>query len=131
MTIAKWAVLAACFLPLITVGIAKAAHSKQPRKHGGYDNENPREWENKLTGWQARANAAQLNGFESLPLFIAGVLFAKMSGVNPSTVDILAVAFVVVRIAYIIAYIKNWSSIRSVIWTVGTGISVALLMMGT
>lgn len=130
MTIAKWAVLAACLLPIVTVGVAKAAHARQSRKNGGYDNQHPRDWESKLTGWQARAHAAQLNGFEALPLFIAGVLFAQTGGADAGTVDTLAVAFVAVRVAYVVAYIKNWASLRSVIWTVGAGISVALLMLG-
>ena len=76
MSIANWCVLAACLLPVVTVGAAKASVGmKSPRK-GGYDNHNPRQWEAGLTGWQQRANAAQANGFEALPLFIAAVLMA-------------------------------------------------------
>jgi uncharacterized MAPEG superfamily protein len=131
MSIAKWAVLAACLLPILTVGSAKVALGRQSRKNGGYDNEHPRDWESKLTGWHARAHAAQLNGFEALPLFIAGVLFAQMGGGDPNTIDILAVSFVLVRIVYIVTYLKNLATLRSLVWTVGVGICVALLMMGS
>ncbi len=131
MSIAKWAILAACLLPIVSVGVAKFTMARLPRKQGGYDNEHPRDWETKLTGWRARANAAQLNGFEALPLFIAAVLMAQYSGVQQATIDMLAVAFVLVRVVYVIAYIKNWATFRSGIWTVGVGICIALLFMGS
>ena len=57
MTIANWCVLAACTLPVLTVGLAKMSSAKLPRKAGRYDNDNPREWAKGLSGWQQRANA--------------------------------------------------------------------------
>jgi uncharacterized MAPEG superfamily protein len=130
MTIAKWCVLAACVLPILTVGLAKISTAKLSRKQGGYDNEQPREWESKLTGWQSRAHAAQMNGFEALPLFIAGVIFAQMAQADPTRINLLAIAFVVIRVAYVVAYLMNWASLRTVIWTAGLGVSIALLAMG-
>jgi uncharacterized MAPEG superfamily protein len=130
MTIAKWCVLAACVLPILTVGLAKISTAKLSRKQGRYDNEQPREWESKLTGWQSRAHAAQMNGFEALPLFIAGVIFAQMAQADPTRINILAIAFVVIRVAYVVAYLMNWASLRTVIWTAGLGVSIALLAMG-
>ena len=81
------------------------------------------------TGWQARAKAAQDNGFEALPLFIAGVIFAQMANADQTRIDQLAMAFIVIRIAYVAAYLKDWASFRSVIWFVGFALSVALLFM--
>ena len=130
MTIAKWCVLAACVLPVLTVGLAKISVAKLSRKQGGYDNDHPREWETKLSGWQSRALAAQLNGFEALPLFIAGVIFAQMAQADPARINLLAISFVVIRIAYVAAYLMNWASLRTVIWTAGLGVSIALLAMG-
>ena len=129
MTIAKWCILAACLLPVLTVGMAKASLLK-PRREGGFDNHHPRDWEGKLTGWQARAKAAQDNGFEALPLCIAGVIFAQMANADQTRIDQLAMAFIVIRIAYVVAYIKDWASLRSVIWFAGVGVSIALLAMG-
>ena len=129
MTIAKWCILAACLLPVLTVGMAKASLLK-PRREGGFDNHHPRDWEGKFTGWQARAKAAQDNGFEALPLFIAGVIFAQMANADQTRIDQLAMAFIVIRIAYVVAYIKDWASLRSVIWFAGVGVSIALLAMG-
>jgi uncharacterized MAPEG superfamily protein len=130
MTIAKWCVLAACVLPILTVGLAKISTAKLSRKQGGYDNAQPREWESKLTGWQSRAHAAQMNGFEALPLFIAGVIFAQVAQADPTRINLLAIAFVVIRVAYVVAYLMNWASLRTVIWTAGLGVSIALLAMG-
>jgi len=129
MTIAKWCILVACLLPVITVGMAKASLLK-PRREGGFDNHHPREWEAKLTGWQARAKAAHDNGFEALPLFIAGVIFAQMANADQTRIDQLAMAFIVIRIAYVVAYLKDWPTLRSLIWLAGVLVSVALLFMG-
>ncbi|QJQ06281.1 hypothetical protein EJG51_010935 [Undibacterium piscinae] len=68
MTIANWCVLAACMLPVLTIGLAKANSAKLAPNAGRYDNTNPREWAKGLSGWQQRASAAQNNGFEALPL---------------------------------------------------------------
>ena len=130
MTIAQWCVLAACLLPPATMAIAKVAMARLPRKEGGFDNENPREWEAKLTGWKSRAHAAQLNGFEALPLFIAGVIFAQMGGGDQGRIDLLALSFIAIRCAYIAAYLANKASLRSLIWFAGVVVSVMLLAMG-
>ena len=127
MTIAKWCVLTACILPIATIGLAKMSTARLSRKNGGYDNYNPRQWAGKLDGWQSRAHAAQINGFEALPLFIAGVLFAQISQAPQATIDQLAVAFVAVRIAYVAAYLMNLDKLRTLIWMGGMGISIALL----
>ena len=131
MSIAKWCVLAACLLPIVTVALAKAHAVRLSRKSGGYDNNNPRDWESRLSGWQQRANAAQANGFEALPLFIAGVVLAQMAQADQSRIDLLAMAFVGIRIAYVAAYLANLGTLRSLIWSGGVGVSIALLAMGT
>jgi hypothetical protein len=130
MSVAKWCVLAACVLPIATVGLAKFSAARLSGKSGGYDNNNPREWASKLTGWQQRASAAQVNGFEALPLFIAGVLFAQMAQADQSRIDALALSFIVIRIAYVAAYLANQGSLRTLVWMAGFGVSVALLAMG-
>ena len=130
MSIAKWCVLAACLLPIATVALAKAKAARLSPKSGGYDNNHPRAWEAKLSGWQQRANAAQANGFEALPLFIAGVLFAQMAHADQGRIDLLAMAFVGIRVAYVAAYLANQATLRSLIWFAGVAVSIALLAMG-
>jgi uncharacterized MAPEG superfamily protein len=99
-------------LPYVATGIAKKGWE-------GYDNGLPRQWLAKQTGFRARANAAQANLFESLPLFFAAVIIASISNVPQARIDILAVGFVLARIAYLICYVANWSTTRSIVWLIG------------
>ena len=85
----------------------------------GYDNGLPRQWLAKQTGFRARANAAQANLFESLPLFFAAVIIASISNAPQARIDILAVGFVLARIAYLICYVANWPTTRSIVWLIG------------
>jgi uncharacterized MAPEG superfamily protein len=126
MTIANYCILAACLLPLLCTVLAKSRGMGKPRREGGYDNRNPRPWLARLEGWQARANAAQQNGFEALPIFIAGVLVAQQMQAPQARVDGLALLFVAARIAYIGAYVGDRATLRSLVWGVGLAASIAL-----
>ena len=106
-------------------GNSRRASFGKPRREGGFDNHSPRQWLAGLQGWQARAHAAQLNSFEALPLFIAGVLVAQQHHAAQHTVDALASAFIVLRIGFIWAYITDRANLRSVVWTLGLGCCVA------
>ena len=129
MTIAKWCVLAACMLPILTVGVAKAASVRGHGPAGRYNNQQPREWVSRLTGWQQRANAAQINGFEALPLFIAAVLLAQMAQADQGQIDQLALAFVGLRVVYGVVYLMNLGTLRTLVWTAGLLVCVALLRL--
>ena len=129
MTIANWCVLIACMLPIATIGIAKMSSAKFPKTEGRYDNHHPREWAEHLTGWQRRANAAQNNGWEALPLFIAAVLLAQQAHADQGHIDMLAMAFVGLRCMYIAAYIFNLGSLRTIIWAAGMASSIAIFLM--
>ena len=112
MTIAYFCVLIMGILPYVATGIAKKGWE-------GYDNGLPRQWLAKQTGFRARANAAQANLFESLPFFFAAVIIASISNAPQDRIDILAVGFVLARIAYLICYVANWSTARSIVWLIG------------
>jgi uncharacterized MAPEG superfamily protein len=86
---------------------------------GGYDNHHPRAQQAALTGWGARSVAAHLNGFETFAPFAAAVLAAHICGAATGTVDLLAVVFVVSRVAYVGLYLADLASLRSLAWTVG------------
>lgn len=130
MTLADACILIACLLPIVCAGLAKSKGFGKPRREGGFDNHNPRAWLGSLQGWQARANAAQANGFEALPLFIAGVLIAQQRHASPIHVDALALGFVVARIGFIAAYLADRASLRSLLWMLGLGASIALFFVG-
>lgn len=129
MTIANWCVLAACVMPVMTIGLAKIHSAKLPRKAGRYDNNHPREWAQRLSGWQARAHAAQQNGFEALPLFIAAVLMAQQAQADQGRIDTLALAFVALRIAYVGAYLLNLGTVRTLIWSGALAANLAIFLM--
>jgi uncharacterized MAPEG superfamily protein len=128
MTIAYWCILIVAVLPYICAGMAKFAFGSA--QGDGYDKHDPRAWLARRTGAQARAHAAQLNGFEALPFFIGAVLLAHQLHAPQGRVDTLAAAFVVSRLLYIGAYIANWPSLRSWVWIAGIGINIALFCAG-
>ena len=112
MTIAYACVLFMGLFPYVAAGIAKKGFDQ-------YDNSMPRQWLAKQTGFRARANAAQANLFESLPLFFAAVIIASINNAPQARIDLLAIGFVIARIAYLIFYIANWPSTRSIVWLLG------------
>jgi uncharacterized MAPEG superfamily protein len=129
MTIAKWCVLMACFLPPLTALLPKIRSLRLSFKDGKYDNNNPRAWESKLTGWQLRALAAHSNGFEALPLFTAAVIFAQMSHGDQGRIDMLAMTFVALRVVYTAVYLMNMGTLRTLVWTAAVATNVALFLM--
>lgn len=130
VNIAEICILVSCLLPIACAGLAKSKGFGKPRRLGGFDNDNPRQWLANLQGWQARANAAQLNSFEALPIFIAGVLIAERLQAPAGHIDSLALLFLASRIGYIAAYITDRANLRSALWTVGLGASIALYFIG-
>jgi uncharacterized MAPEG superfamily protein len=130
MTLADACILVACLLPVACAGLAKSRGLGKPRRAGGFDNHHPRAWLAQLQGWQARAHAAQLNSFEALPIFIAGVLVAQRLGAPQVTVDGLAVAFIVLRVGFIGAYLADRANIRSALWFLALASCIALFLVG-
>ena len=112
MTIAYACVLFMGLFPYVAAGIAKKGFDN-------YDNSMPRVWLAQQTGFRARANAAQANLFESLPLFFAAVIIASVNNAPQARIDLLALGFVAARIAYLICYIANWPTTRSIVWLLG------------
>ena len=130
MPIAHWCILAACLLPILTIGLAKAGPVLAKGGNGEvYDNRHPREWAARLSGWQQRAHAAQMNGFEALPLFIAAVVLAQQAHAEQGRIDTLALLFVAIRIIYVVVYLMNLGTLRSLVWGAGFAVSVAILAM--
>ena len=129
MTVAQYCLLAACVLPLFCAWLAKSKGFGKPHRDGGFDNHSPREWLARLDGWQARANAAQANGWEALPVFVAGLLVAHQHQAAQATVDALALGFIAARLAYVGLYLADQASLRSLLWAVGLAACVALFFV--
>jgi len=122
MTTAYWCVLFAGLLPYVATLAAKGG--------ARFDNREPRVWLARQTGWRARAHAAQLNGFEAFPLFAAAVIVAHQVGAPQPRVDALALLFLVARVGYLGAYLADLHWLRSAVWFVGIGSSVAIFLAG-
>ena len=119
---AYWCVLIAALLPYIWTGLAKSRGER-------YDNREPRAWLSRQTDPRIqRANAAQLNAFEAFPAFAAGVILADIAGVPDARIALLAVVFVVARLAHGLCYVTGIALARSAAWMVGIGCAVALLV---
>ena len=117
---AIWAMVAASLLPLAMALTAKAI--------GGFnlaDNAHPRDFLQGTTGSAARANAAQQNSYETLPIFLAAVLTAMLFFVPQSIINILAWLYVLIRIGFCVAYITNLATFRSILWV----LSIACCLM--
>ena len=112
MTIAYACLLFMGIFPYVAAGIAKKGFEN-------YDNSMPRQWLAKQTGYRARANAAQANLFESLPLFFAAVIIAHIANAPQASINLLAIGFVAARIAYLVCYLANWPTARSIVWLLG------------
>ncbi|MDM0116174.1 MAPEG family protein [Variovorax sp. J22R133] len=124
LTIAYWCVLVASLLPYACVYIAKAGAFTMR------DNQQPRAWGTKLTGWRARANGAQANSFEGLAFFIGAVLIAHQLGYAQGRLDMLAAAYVLLRMVYIGLYVAGLGSLRSVVWSLALLANISILFIG-
>lgn len=117
-------ILAACLLPYVFTLIAKKSAGFRAK-----DNQNPRAFLEKSTGLASRANAAQQNSFESLPLFIASILMAEYMVVPQSLVMTFGIAYLVFRVIYGICYLANWSTLRSIVWLLSLLCPITLLLL--
>lgn len=128
MTIALWCLLAAGIIPQLFGMYAKASKN--------FDNNNPREFLAQVQGKKARAVAAMQNGYEGLPLFIAAVLIAHIVPllnpshiVNQSMINMLAIGYIVTRIAFGFLYIAGLGTLRSLVWLAGMACIIGLFVI--
>jgi len=124
LSLSYWCVLAAGLLPYACSYIAKAG------AFGFRDNQAPRDWGTRQSGWRARAYAAQANSFEGLPLFIGAVVIAHQLGAAQGRLDALALAYVLLRVAYIALYVGGWGSARSAVWALAFAANIAIFFVG-
>jgi uncharacterized MAPEG superfamily protein len=125
MTVALWCILIAIFLPYVCTWFAKIS--------GGFrlkDNHDPRDFLDSLEGVGRRAHAAQLNGFEVTPAFAAAVIVAHLAGnAELVTINVLSVLFITSRLLYIICYLADWATLRSLVWFVGMALIVSFFVV--
>ena len=110
MTVAELCVFGAVVLYLLTIGWTKARAVRQ------YDNARPRDPAFYAEPVRARGLAAHQNGLEAFPIFAAAVLLAEFRDAPQHWIDALAVTYLVLRVGYVIAYIADRPTLRSLLW---------------
>lgn len=123
MTFALWTILAAAVLPYFTVALAKFGGP-------GYDNATPRSYLDSLEGWRLRAEWAHRNNFEAFPPFAAAVLVSQWTQAPQGRVDLLAGAFILMRVGYTFAYVAGLASARSLLFFGGFACVILLFCAG-
>lgn len=108
---------------------AKAPLGYAMTKLGHYDNHQPREQQAKLTGFGARALAAHQNSFEALSVFSAVVLAAIVTHHTDFLVQVLAVVYVLTRLAYHVFYLMDLATLRSLSWFAGYICCIVILIL--
>ena len=120
MTIADLCLPAAIVLIIASIAPAKLDGAKH------YDNANPRDPAFYTPGLRTRSQGAHFNGYESFPFFAAAVILAEMRAAPQSIIDILAVAFVLIRVAYVLLYLTNHPTARALAWSLGLACNLAI-----
>ncbi|WP_201528367.1 MAPEG family protein [Psychrobacter frigidicola] len=121
---AIWAMVVASLLPLAMAMSAKV--------FGGFnlkDNMHPRDFLQHTTGAAARANAAQQNSYETLPIFLVAVLVAMLFFVPQAIINKIAWLYVIIRMGYCVAYVTNLAMFRSILWVLSMICSLMLFYL--
>lgn len=104
-----WTLLVAVILPYIW---ATAGMVFKIKMDGKLDMKSPRDQATRLEGIGKRANAAQSNAWEALAVFTACFLSAVAVGVEPSSMALPAMIWVVFRILHGLAYLADIALLR-------------------
>ena len=123
MTVAEWCIFGTLMLTLLTIA---------PIKWIGYrrfDNAKPRDPAFYADPLRARALGAHQNGIETFPFFAIAVLLAEFRAGPQRLIDELAILFLIVRIAYVFTYLGDRPTLRSILWSIGFAINLAIFFM--
>jgi uncharacterized MAPEG superfamily protein len=123
MTVAEWCVFATLMLYLLSIASIKWIRFRR------FDNSRPRDPAFYDDPIAARALGAHQNGIEAFPFFAVAVLLAEFRAGPQRLIDELAVLFVIVRIAYVFTYLGNRPTLRSILWSIGFAINIAIFFM--
>jgi uncharacterized MAPEG superfamily protein len=123
MTIAEWCLFGAVLLYLGTVAPAKALGHRQ------FDNGAPRDPRFYEHPVRKRALGAHLNGIEAFPFFAVAVLLAEFRQAPQSWVDALAMAFLVTRLAFVLAYVGDKPTTRTVLWNAAFAFNLGIFFL--
>jgi len=123
MTVAEWCVFGTLMLYLLTIASVKWIGYRR------FDNSKPRDPDFYEDPIRARALGAHQNGIEAFPFFAVAVLLAEFRLGPLRLIDELAVLFLIVRIAYVFTYLGNRPTLRSILWSLGFAINIAIFFL--
>jgi uncharacterized MAPEG superfamily protein len=123
MTVAEWCVFGTLLLYLLTIAPIRWMGFRR------FDNARPRDPAFYSDPVAARALGAHLNGIEAFPFFAFAVLLAEFRGGPQRYIDELAVLFLIVRIAYVFTYLGDRPTLRSILWSIGFTINLAIFFL--
>ncbi len=121
MTIAYGCVLVMIVFPYIFTCLAKISPQ--------FNNYTPREYLEHATGWRKRAHWIQLNSFEITPAFAAAVIIAHQMHAAQTSINKLAITFVISRCLYAACYLTDKATLRTITWTVGFGCIITFFFL--
>src|ERR1700730_7948722 len=123
MNVARWCVFASLMLTLLSIASVKWF------RFGRFDNSKPRDPAFYNDPIASRALGAHQNGIEAFPFFAIAVLLAEFRAGPQRLIEELAVLFLIVRIAYVLTYLGNRPTLRSILWSIGFAINLAIFFL--
>ncbi len=126
MTIPFLCLLIAVVIPYVLSALVGRYRAEQ---FGAIDMRHPRAQQRALEGKGARAQAAQDNAREILPVFASGVFVSHLSGGDPRPAAALSIVFVATRILHPVLYIGDQPTARAGVFLVGLGCCIALFLV--
>ena len=123
MPIAVWCVLVAALLPYVLVPVARG-------NWRDFDNALPREaYARGDNLYRKLAYGAHLNGMEVFPFFAVAVLVALSGMAGGFLLDVLAVLWVLLRLGYMVCYLRGWATARSALFGAALLVTIAIFTM--
>jgi uncharacterized MAPEG superfamily protein len=123
MTGAEWCLFGAVLLYLVTLAPTKGL---APRD---FDNGNPRDPNIFEHPFRKRALGAHINGIETFPFFAAAVLLAEFRNAPQVWVDGISIGFLMLRVAFVAAYVGNRPTLRTVLWNAAFAFNLGLFFL--
>ena len=123
MTVAEWCVFGSVILYLLTIAPFKVLSARR------FDNSKPRDPAFYDDPIRSRALGAHQNGIEIFPFFAVAVLLAEFRGAPQNLINELAILFLIVRGAYVLTYLGDRPTLRTILWNIGFLINTAIFFL--
>ncbi|HEX6219248.1 MAG TPA: MAPEG family protein [Sphingomicrobium sp.] len=123
MTIAEWCLFGAVILYLVSLAPAKTLAADR------FDNSRPRDPAFYADPLRARMLGAHINGIETFPFFAVAVLLAQFRLAPQDWIDGLAVAFLATRILFVLAYVGDRPTLRTMLWNAAFAFNLGIFFL--